>query len=246
MTAEITLVGHRGQPVSYPENSLEGFRFVLESGIQYIETDVQVSADGIAVLSHDKDLSKLTGKKRLISQTNFFDFNKISAGFPERFGETFQGCRISTLSDFSELLKNWENVYCFVELKRASLQWFGHKLVDLVVDELSVIHSQSILISFDYETLVYAREEYSLPVGWVLPAWSPKNQKKAEVLSPEFLFINTDFFSSTDFCLWQGSWKWVAYTANTVDEIKKCVDYGISIIETDCFTELKNQLISIK
>jgi len=246
MTAEITLVGHRGQPVSYPENSLEGFRFVMESGVQYIETDVQVSADGIAVLSHDKDLCKLTGNKGLISQSNFSDFNKVSAGFPKRFGETFQDCRISTLNDFSNLLKNWSNVYCFVELKRASLKWFGHKLVDLVVDELVAIHSQSILISFDYETLVYAREKHSLPVGWVLPEWSQENQKKAALLSPEFLFIDMDFFSSIDTGLWQGNWQWVAYTANTVDEVKECVEHGISIIETDCFSELKNQLINIK
>lgn len=242
MAAEIILVGHRGQPVSYPENSLAGFRFVLDSGIKYIETDVQVTADGIAVLSHDKDLFKLTGEKLLLSKTNFSVFNKTPAGFSKRFDDAFQYCRISTLNDFSELLKNWDNVHCFVELKRASLKWFGNKLVDLVVNELSAVLQQSILISFDYDALVYAREKYSLPVAWVLPEWSPENQKKAALLSPEFLFIDMDFLPFLKTGLWQGDWQWVAYTANTLAEVQACVAHGISIIETDCFTELQSQL----
>ena len=58
MTDEIFLVAHRGQPDSFPENSLEGFMHALQSGATYLETDIQVTADSVVVLSHNKDLIK--------------------------------------------------------------------------------------------------------------------------------------------------------------------------------------------
>ena len=41
------LIGHRGEPESWPENSLAGYRAILEAGARYIETDVQITADGV-------------------------------------------------------------------------------------------------------------------------------------------------------------------------------------------------------
>ena len=60
------LIGHRGEPGTWPENSLLGFQSVLEAGACYIETDIQITADGIAVLSHDPSALKICGKETLM------------------------------------------------------------------------------------------------------------------------------------------------------------------------------------
>jgi len=240
MTDEVFLVAHRGQPDSFPENSLEGFTHALQSGVVYIETDVNVTADSVVVLSHDKDLKKLTGKNINIMKNNYAEFKDIPAGLPEKFSNRFNHCRIATLNQFSNLLQNWPGVTCFIEIKQDSLFHYGNKVVDLVIDALQAINDQSILISYDYDALVYAREKYSVPVGWVLPKWSSKNQIKAKELSPEYLFVDKFHCPNDKKTLWRGSWKWVVYTINTAKEIKKYTDLGINIIETNCVSKLQS------
>jgi glycerophosphoryl diester phosphodiesterase len=242
MIDKIHLVGHRGQPDAFPENSLESFSHALNSAAAYIETDVNVSADGIVVLSHDENLKKLTGKDISITKNAYSTFSDIPAGYQEKFFDQFTHCRIATLAQFSELLKNWPDTTCFIELKQDSLACFGNKMVDLVMSELQPIATQAVLISFDYPALVYAREKYRCPVGWVLPEWSLQNKVKAEKLSPEYLFVDKEFCPEDKDQLWPGDWQWVVYTVNTFDEIKKYADLGISIIETDCLSELQQAL----
>ena len=61
MMGRIALVAHRGQPQSYPENSLAGFEHALQAGASYVETDVQITSDGVPVLSHDANLLEISG-----------------------------------------------------------------------------------------------------------------------------------------------------------------------------------------
>lgn len=239
MTDKIQLVGHRGQPHSFPENSLEGFEYSLQSGALFIETDVNLSADGIVVLSHDENLYKLTGQNISITKNTYSKFKAIPAGYSERFSNTFTHCRIATLGQFADLLQKWPEVTCFIELKRDSLFCFGNKFVDLVIEALETITSKSVLISFDYNSLIYAKNEYHMPVGWVLPDWSQENQIKAQQLSPDYLFVDTDLCPENKADIWSGPWKWAIYTVNTVNSMKKYADLGINIIETDCLSELQ-------
>ncbi len=52
----IEIQGHRGARGLWPENTAEGFRRTVALGVDSIETDVAVTADGVAVLSHDPAL----------------------------------------------------------------------------------------------------------------------------------------------------------------------------------------------
>lgn len=241
MTASIHLVGHRGQPDSFPENSLESFTHALQSGAVYIETDIQLTADGVVVLSHDENLRKLTKRNISVTKNTYTSFKDIPAGYPKKFSNTFNHCRIASLKQFSDLLQNWPKVIAFIEIKQESLACFGNKVVDLVMESLEPIEEQSVLISFDYDVLVYAREKYNIPLGWVLPEWAHSNQIKADKLSPEYLFVDAGFCPDDKKDLWSGSWQWAVYTVNSVEEIKKYTDIGINIIETNRFSEIQNE-----
>ncbi|SFT96861.1 glycerophosphoryl diester phosphodiesterase [Geodermatophilus amargosae] len=57
------IVGHRGTP-SCPqraENTLPSIRVALEAGADGVEVDVQATSDGVLVLAHDPDLSRVLG-----------------------------------------------------------------------------------------------------------------------------------------------------------------------------------------
>ncbi|HBH35210.1 MAG TPA: glycerophosphodiester phosphodiesterase, partial [Gammaproteobacteria bacterium] len=38
-------VAHRGDPFRFPENSLAGYHSAIAAGANYIETDIQLTAD---------------------------------------------------------------------------------------------------------------------------------------------------------------------------------------------------------
>ncbi len=239
MTGRVSLVAHRGQPLSFPENSLEGFEHVIKSGGCYLETDVNITSDGIPVLSHDANLLKLTGKQLIVSDYSYDQIKELPAGYSERFGDKFNHCRIASVEQFSELLKDWPDVTCFVEIKEACLTYFGLKAIDLMMDSLEGILSQVVVISFDYDALVYASSQYDIPVGWVLPEWSEDNYSKSVDLSPEFLLVNTKFCPQEKSKIWSGVWEWITYTVNDAEEVEHFAGLGFELIETNRYSELK-------
>ena len=228
------LIGHRGEPASWPENSYEGFEAVLRAGVRYIETDVQITADGVAVLNHDPSLLKITGHNLKVTDTEYRDMQTLSAGHPDRFGEKYKDLAITRLDELAVLLKQWPQARAFIEIKHASIVAFGaEKVVDIVLATLEDVFEQVTIISFDYEALVYARKSCDLPIGWVLPAWSGENKSRARELSPEYLFCNRKRLPPVSEALWDGSWKWVVYTVNEIDEIAPFIRRGMDMLETN-------------
>ena len=51
------VIGHRGAAGLGPENTLCAFSKALDHGVDGVELDVQLSADGIAVVHHDFQLN---------------------------------------------------------------------------------------------------------------------------------------------------------------------------------------------
>ena len=60
MTRQILIVGHRGMPGSYPENTIEGSLFAIEAGADIVENDIYITKDGVIVAMHDGDISRTT------------------------------------------------------------------------------------------------------------------------------------------------------------------------------------------
>lgn len=57
MTRPCLIVGHRGARGLYPENTLAGFAGTLALGVDALELDVAMTADGVVVVSHDLALN---------------------------------------------------------------------------------------------------------------------------------------------------------------------------------------------
>ena len=55
------IIGHRGDPSNYAENTLEAARGAYEEGADMVENDIYLSKDGEIVIKHDSGLNVFTG-----------------------------------------------------------------------------------------------------------------------------------------------------------------------------------------
>jgi glycerophosphoryl diester phosphodiesterase len=67
---------HRGGASDVPENTLEAFEYAIKLGYRYLETDVQVTADGVLAAFHDNDLLRTTGHTGKISEMPWSEVSK--------------------------------------------------------------------------------------------------------------------------------------------------------------------------
>ncbi|SHH18594.1 glycerophosphodiester phosphodiesterase family protein [Thermosipho atlanticus] len=55
----VYILGHRGYPKKYVENTLESFKGAIEAGADGVELDIWKSKDGIIMVSHDNSLERV-------------------------------------------------------------------------------------------------------------------------------------------------------------------------------------------
>jgi glycerophosphoryl diester phosphodiesterase len=113
----VVVIAHRGSSAAAPENTLAAFRLAVEQGADFVELDVQESADGEVLVVHDSDLMKLGGAPSKIWETDAATLRAVDIG--SHAGAQFAGERVPTLAEALAVFKGKARV--IVELKS-----YGH------------------------------------------------------------------------------------------------------------------------
>ncbi|MEI7554094.1 glycerophosphodiester phosphodiesterase family protein [Candidatus Chlorohelix sp.] len=94
--------GHRGACGYAPENTFAAFHKALEQGAEWVEFDVQLSAEGVPIILHDDTLARTSDKggARRPTELALSELKELDAG--EWFGSEFAGERIPTLDELLE------------------------------------------------------------------------------------------------------------------------------------------------
>jgi glycerophosphoryl diester phosphodiesterase len=74
------VIAHRGLAIEAPENTLLAFAHAVGIGITHIETDVHVSADGVAMVAHDPDLSRVGGLMTRVDSLTARELGRVDLG----------------------------------------------------------------------------------------------------------------------------------------------------------------------
>jgi glycerophosphoryl diester phosphodiesterase len=93
----VVVIAHRGASVEAPENSLSAFRLAVEQGTDFIEMDVQETADGEVVVVHDSDLMKLAGRPKKVWEQTAAELRTEDIG--SRFDPKYAGEVVPTLAE---------------------------------------------------------------------------------------------------------------------------------------------------
>jgi len=110
------LLAHRGASAHAPENTMIAFNLAVSQGAPAIELDVQLSADDIVVVFHDRTASRTTNGSGKIRQHTLNHLKSLHAG--AAFGSTFPDARVPTLEEVLNELD--PNIYLNIELKNLS------------------------------------------------------------------------------------------------------------------------------
>jgi glycerophosphoryl diester phosphodiesterase len=74
------VLAHRGLAVEAPENTLLAFAKAIAIGVTHVETDVHVSVDGVAIISHDPDLRRVAGRTATVGHLTSRELRRIDLG----------------------------------------------------------------------------------------------------------------------------------------------------------------------
>lgn len=147
------VIGHRGFPAQYPENTMVSFMSAVDAGVGMIELDITLSRDSEIVVIHDDTLDRTTNGSGLVSDFTLQALRKFDAG--SWFDKKFAGQKIPTIDEILDSLVN--KVMINVEIKQTATG--SSSYVELIVEKLLAVveardAKQRILISsFDPEIL---------------------------------------------------------------------------------------------
>jgi glycerophosphoryl diester phosphodiesterase len=95
------LIGHRGYPAKFPENTLAAFEGAIQAGCDMIELDVTLTRDRKVVVIHDDTLDRTTTGKGPVKDHSFEVIKKLDAG--SWFDARFAAERVPELSEVMKL-----------------------------------------------------------------------------------------------------------------------------------------------
>jgi glycerophosphoryl diester phosphodiesterase len=94
------LIGHRGAHAHAPENTLESFQLAFEQGVDAVELDAKLCADGEIVVIHDPTVERTTDGRGRVSAMSLAELKSLDAG--SFFAEKYRGAKIPTLDEVFE------------------------------------------------------------------------------------------------------------------------------------------------
>jgi glycerophosphoryl diester phosphodiesterase len=118
-TASTLAFAHRGGAGEAPENTLAAFEASVALGYRYLETDVQVTRDGVLLAFHDNRLDRLTDRSGSICELTAAQVREADAGFwfsPDGVSYPYRGIGV-TIPTLEELLTRWDHVSLNIDAK---------------------------------------------------------------------------------------------------------------------------------
>lgn len=150
-TSGFTVVGHRGDPIKYPEETIQADNSAFNSGADYVELDLQLSKDGVLVISHDDDLYRVTHTHAIVSQNDFKTLKQL------RYDN---GEHVMSLNELFKYYKNRPNTKFVLETKIDHSINPSYELEDKIAQVVKEYHMQNRIMihSFSAASLFHLRE----------------------------------------------------------------------------------------
>lgn len=158
------IFAHRGLPVKFAENSLQGFKYAVEHGAEGVEFDVHLTKDKVPVVMHDETLDRTTNGTGYIKDYTLNEIRK----FHLENGEP-----VPLLSELFEILQD-KDLYINLEFKTNKIHDVGIEAIVLSLAKQYHFVHPIIFSSFNCQTLkncqkIDAQQQYCFLTKMPIP-----------------------------------------------------------------------------
>jgi glycerophosphoryl diester phosphodiesterase len=214
----LKIYGHRGASGVEPENTLRAFARSLEMGAEGIELDVQVSADRVPVVLHDRNFDRTTNGTGAVDLLSLEELRTIDAG---------QGERVPLLSEVLALVG--DRAHFDVEIKQGGIE---REVLDVLAASPD---SRWGISSFDWVVLERVRELSADAELWVLAVFvSEAMFNLASRIGARGVSLYSDGFTEESArALADAGLDVIVWTVNDPAEARRVRDLGAAGLCTD-------------
>lgn len=154
MSHQPAIFAHRGARRAAPENTLPAFAAALEMGVDGIELDVHLTADGELVVIHDFHVDHTTDGSGAVAQLCAADVCRLDAG--SHFAPAFAGVPVPRLTEVLDLVGD----RCLLNIEIKSMDVYARDASDGVAALIRQrnLYDQVLVSSFNPITLVKLRQ----------------------------------------------------------------------------------------
>lgn len=243
LLAQNTFIAHRGASYLAPENTVAAVKLAWETGADAVEVDVHLSQDNRVMVIHDASTKKTcSGKKNMtIKKTPSVVLRDLDAGVWK--GEEFKGEKIPFLSEIIETIPEGKTL--LVEIKS------GTEILPALrrcIDKSGKI-DQITFISFGWETILAAHNEFPDNKCYWLSALKPGLKKKMEEAASEGLAgVNLKYSIIDEETVAQAQnlgLEVLTWTVDDPEEAKRLMDIGVTRITTNRPKWLKEEVAKL-
>lgn len=208
---------HRGASVEYPENTLAAFRRAVDLGVDGIELDVHLSADGHLVVMHDETVDRTTNGSGAIEEMTLAEIKALDAG---------NGESVPTLGEVLDLVGRALHVDIEVKANAAG---------EAVLKELEGRNSRWLISSFKWDVLQYVRSRDAEADLWPLTVGASDDAiaMAKEIGAPALAISRKGLDEDVARYLHEQGLDFWVWTVNDPDEARKFAEWGAIGICTD-------------
>ena len=223
----ITVTAHRGDHRRAPENTAAAIREAIAAKADYAEIDVQLSKDGVLVVTHDSDFSRLAGVAKKVWDLSYAEIRAIPLG--AKAAPEFRNEPAPTLDEVLAIAR--DRIRLNIELK----YYGGHqpRLAERVVEAVQArqMTRQVIVQCLEYEPLMEIRRlAPEIPVGYLMSV------NAAHPGRLEVNFLSAESSRATGAFVQAAHWRGQQVHVWTVDapaEMERMIDLGVDDLITN-------------
>lgn len=236
MKKKVKVTAHRGFSDKAPENTLVAFSEAIAVGAEYVELDVQETADGRLVVIHDFNLSRTTNGSGKISDLTLNEIQQFDAGTWKDSG--YAGELVPEFSAVIDAVKGKLKINIEIKSDSEDTQ-IVEKLLKLVNEK--DFAEQCFFTSFNWAIIdKVKRLSPSMKAGYLFSEMPDKSifEANVDLFSVHFQLVTAEFIAKA-----HAAGKEVhTYTVNETDEMQRLMDCGIDNIITNCPDKLLQYL----
>ena len=223
-------IAHRGYAAAYPENTLIAIDAARQAGAEFVEVDIQISADLVPVLFHDRDLQRLCQQTGAIHDYTFSQLQQFNVTDVEKFANQYANNKITALQVFIDYLKEHPKLNAFIELKRSMIDKIGEESVlNTLLPLFGGMKEQINFISYNQSILKNIHENTDYRTGIVVDEWQYYNKNAG--WQSEWVFCSAEGLPEDNTELEINS-KLVIFEVGNVELANKLLARGICYLET--------------